>query len=100
MRWLERRVEDTGGAGGGLLFDDTPRVVSFSVFLFFFLRTKERFRDWRNKRWPCIDKLRGYASLFRSREYLGLYLPFVRRKRQLQFVYRPLIAESPRFDRN
>lgn len=92
MRWLERRVEDTG-----LLFDDTPRVLFLSSFLF------ERFRDWRNKRWPCIDKLRGYASLFRSqqsREYLGLYLPFVRRKRQLQFVYRPLIAESARFDRN
>lgn len=78
MRWLERRVEE----GGGLLFDDTPRVVSFSVFflsfflfLSLFLKRAERFRDWRNKRWPCIDKLRGYASLFRLREYLALVSP-------------------------
>lgn len=78
MRWLERRVEE----GGRLLFDDTPRVVSFSVFflsfflfLSLFLKRAERFRDWRNKRWPCIDKLRGYASLFRSREYLALVSP-------------------------
>lgn len=75
---LERRVEE----GGGLLFDDTPRVVSFSVFflsfflfLSLFLKRAERFRDWRNKRWPCIDKLRGYASLFRLREYLALVSP-------------------------
>lgn len=40
------------------------------------------------------------VRLQESREYLGSYLPFVRRKRQLQFVYRPLIAESARFDRN
>lgn len=78
MRWLERRVEE----GEGLLFDDTPRVVSFSVFflsfflfLSLFLKRAERFRDWRNKRWPCIDKLRGYASLFRLREYLALVSP-------------------------
>lgn len=78
MRWLERRVEE----GGRLFFDDTPRVVSFSVFflsfflfLSLFLKRAERFRDWRNKRWPCIDKLRGYASLFRLREYLALVSP-------------------------
>lgn len=80
MRWLERRVEEE--RGGRLLFDDTPRVVSFSVFflsfflfLSLFLKRAERFRDWRNKRWPCIDKLRGYASLFRLREYLALVSP-------------------------
>lgn len=112
---VEATVARETSRGYGAFIRRRHAARSLFSFLFFFFERKNvsAIGEIKGVSINCAGTHRSFVSnrapffffffsvrLQESREYLGSYLPFVRRKRQLQFVYRPLIAESARFDRN